>query len=237
MWCRGGSTLTMQVARLIEPRPERTLAAEAEADRARARDRARGRQGRRARSLPHPRSLRRQSRRRAGGVARLFRQGAAEAHDRRGGAHGRAAAVARGAAAGSLRQPPRAPPATACSTASPRAASSAPTTPAAAKREPVPEARLAFPALAAHAAEEAVAADPQAKIIRLSIDARLQAKLEALSRESVARLGPKLSAAMVVIDNATGEIRARDRRRRLMTTLRATARSTCRARRARRARR
>ena len=51
---------------------------------------------------------------------------------------------------------------------------------AAAKREPVPEARLAFPALAAHAAEEAVAADKQAKVIKLSIDARLQAKLETL---------------------------------------------------------
>ena len=49
---------------------------------------------------------------------------------------------------------------------------------AAAKREPVPEARLAFPALAAHAAEEAVAADSRAKVIKLSIDARLQAKLE-----------------------------------------------------------
>ena len=48
----------------------------------------------------------------------------------------------------------------------------------AAKREPVPEARLAFPALAAHAAEEAVAADSRAKVIKLSIDARLQAKLE-----------------------------------------------------------
>jgi penicillin-binding protein 1C len=60
-----------------------------------------------------------------------------------------------------------------------------------------------------HAAEEAVAADPQAKMIRLSIDARLQAKLEALAKESVARLGPKLSPAIVVIDNSTGEIRAR----------------------------
>ena len=80
---------------------------------------------------------------------------------------------------------------------------------AAAKREPVPEARLAFPALAAHAAEEAVAADQQAKVIKLSIDARLQARLEALVKESVARLGPKLSAAMVVIDNLSGEVRAR----------------------------
>src|SRR5271167_338501 len=79
----------------------------------------------------------------------------------------------------------------------------------AAKREPVPWARKAFPELAAHAAEEAVAADREAKVIRLSIDARLQAKLEALAKESVARLGAKLSAAIVVIDNRTGEIRAR----------------------------
>src|SRR5208337_3494191 len=76
---------------------------------------------------------------------------------------------------------------------------------AGAKRKPVPQARRSFPQLAAHAAEEAVAADPQAKRIRLSIDARLQAKLEALVKESVARLGPKLSAAIVVIDNSTGE--------------------------------
>ena len=78
-----------------------------------------------------------------------------------------------------------------------------------AKADPVPETRKAFPALAAHAAEEAVAADPKAKLIRLSIDARLQAKLEALAKESVARLGPKLSAAIVVVDNHSGEIRAR----------------------------
>src|SRR5271166_6518752 len=80
---------------------------------------------------------------------------------------------------------------------------------AAAKREPVPHARMSFPALAAHAAEEAVAADGHAKVIRLSIDARLQAKLEALAKESVTRLGAKLSAAIVVVDNRSGEIRAR----------------------------
>jgi penicillin-binding protein 1C len=79
----------------------------------------------------------------------------------------------------------------------------------AAKREPIPRTRREFPALAPHASEEAVAADPGAHVIRLSIDARLQAKLEALVKESVERLGPKLSAAMVVIDNASGEIRAR----------------------------
>ena len=68
---------------------------------------------------------------------------------------------------------------------------------------------MAFPTLAAHAAEEAVAADKQAKVIKLSIDARLQAKLEVLAKESVARLGLKLSTSIVVVDNASGEIRAR----------------------------
>ena len=103
----------------------------------------------------------------------------------------------------------RAPLATACFAGSRRADVISADEAAAAMREPVPRARAAFPALAAHAAEEAVAAEASAKVIRLAIDARLQAKLEALARESVARLGPKLSAAIVVIDNATGEVRAR----------------------------
>jgi penicillin-binding protein 1C len=79
----------------------------------------------------------------------------------------------------------------------------------AAKREIVPTERRPFPMLAAHAAEEAVATDPQARILKLSIDARLQAKLEELARQSATRLGPKLSTAIIVIDNASGEIRAR----------------------------
>ena len=78
-----------------------------------------------------------------------------------------------------------------------------------ANAEPIPDARREFPHLAAHAAEEAVAADPNAKQIRLSIDARLQRKLEALAREHAERLGPKLSVAIVALDNASGQIRAR----------------------------
>ena len=57
----------------------------------------------------------------------------------------------------------------------------------AAKREIVPSDRRPFPMLAAHAAEEAVAADPQAHVLKLSIDARLQAKLEDLARQSAER--------------------------------------------------
>jgi penicillin-binding protein 1C len=75
--------------------------------------------------------------------------------------------------------------------------------------EPVPRARRDFPQLAAHAAEEAVAADPHAHLIKLTIDGRLQAKLEALAKDGVQKLGEKLSAAIVVIDNRSGEIRAR----------------------------
>jgi penicillin-binding protein 1C len=77
-----------------------------------------------------------------------------------------------------------------------------------AKAEPLPEARKPFPMLAAHLAEKAVAERPQARVHRLSLDARLQRDLEALARERALTLGPKLSAAIVAVDNATGEIRA-----------------------------
>ncbi len=79
----------------------------------------------------------------------------------------------------------------------------------AANSEPIPHMRREFPRLAAHAAEEAVAADKQAKQIYLTIDARLQRKLEVIAREHAERLGPKLSVAIVALDNASGEIRAR----------------------------
>ena len=71
-------------------------------DRARAGDRARGRKEGNARPLSHARAVRRQPRRRAGGLARLFRQGAAEAHPCRDGAPGRAAAIAGSAQARSF---------------------------------------------------------------------------------------------------------------------------------------
>ena len=78
----------------------------------------------------------------------------------------------------------------------------------AAKAEEVPSARRPFPILAAHAAEAAVAERPQAKIHRLTIDERLQAALEALLRERVERLGPQLSGAIFAIDNETGAVLA-----------------------------
>ncbi len=98
----GGSTLPMQVARLIEPRPERTIAAKLrQIARALEIERDVGKPGTLDRYLTLA-PVRRQSRGRARGLARLFRQGAAEADPRRGSAAGRAAAIAGSAAAGSF---------------------------------------------------------------------------------------------------------------------------------------
>ena len=79
---------------------------------------------------------------------------------------------------------------------------------AAARAEPVPTVRRPFPMLAAHAAEEAVAAEPAAAEIRLAIDARLQERLEALATERAAAAGPDLSAAILVLDNRHGQVLA-----------------------------
>jgi penicillin-binding protein 1C len=77
-----------------------------------------------------------------------------------------------------------------------------------AKREAVPRLRRPFPALAPHASEAAVRSAPQERFHRLTLDAKLQASLEGLAREAAAALPPKLSCAILVIDNASGEIRA-----------------------------
>ncbi|MCJ2034092.1 penicillin-binding protein 1C [Methylobacterium sp. J-068] len=78
----------------------------------------------------------------------------------------------------------------------------------AARAEPVPTVRKPFPMLAAHAAEAAHAADPAARILRLTLDGRLQASLETLATERAAALGPGLSVAILALDNRTGAVLA-----------------------------
>ncbi len=78
----------------------------------------------------------------------------------------------------------------------------------AAKGEPVPHERRNFPAFAPHAAEAALKARPDARVLRLTLDYRLQTALEILAHDAVERLGPRVSAAILAVDNATGEIRA-----------------------------
>ena len=78
-----------------------------------------------------------------------------------------------------------------------------------AKEEAVPDARQPMPLLAPHAADQARSGAPQERTLRLTIDGRLQKILERLARDRAQALGPDLSVAMVVVDNATGEVLAR----------------------------
>jgi penicillin-binding protein 1C len=78
-----------------------------------------------------------------------------------------------------------------------------------AKQEPVPTARKPMPMLAPHAADDAMAVAPGAREMRLTIDGELQKSLEALARDRARSLGPDMSVALLVIDNATSEVLAR----------------------------
>lgn len=72
----------------------------------------------------------------------------------------------------------------------------------------VPHARQPLPALAAHLAGRAVAAQPALNLHRLTVDRAAQSALEQVAREAAERLGPRLSVAMVLADAATGEMLA-----------------------------
>jgi penicillin-binding protein 1C len=78
----------------------------------------------------------------------------------------------------------------------------------AAKREPVPTARREFPMLAAHMAEQAVKAQPDARTIALTIDKRLQDALERLAAARARLIDPRVSVAIVAADMQSGEILA-----------------------------
>lgn len=78
----------------------------------------------------------------------------------------------------------------------------------AAEREPVPVARRAVPAIAPHLADRARRDAPLVKVHRLTVDRSLQVALEALATETVRHEGERLQIAIVVADHATGEILA-----------------------------
>jgi penicillin-binding protein 1C len=78
-----------------------------------------------------------------------------------------------------------------------------------AKSESVPGTRRAMPTLAPHAADQAVAALPDGNVHRLTVDAQLQRALESLARERAVALGPDLSIAIMVVNNGDGAVLAR----------------------------
>jgi penicillin-binding protein 1C len=75
-----------------------------------------------------------------------------------------------------------------------------------ASQEVVPALRRPFPMLAAHAAEEAVRRSPETPVHRLNIDAGLQARLEDLASARAGALPPGVSVAILAADHRTGEI-------------------------------
>ena len=78
----------------------------------------------------------------------------------------------------------------------------------AAKTERVPSGRQQFPMLAAHLASDAQAARPNEAVHRLTVERDLQASLEQLAGDRANALGPRLSVAIVVADEESGEIMA-----------------------------
>jgi penicillin-binding protein 1C len=80
---------------------------------------------------------------------------------------------------------------------------------AAAKLVQLPQKRMELPTLAPQAADHIVAAEPDKYIHRLTIDGALQKSLETLARERARALGPQISVAILAVDNASNEVRAR----------------------------
>jgi penicillin-binding protein 1C len=78
-----------------------------------------------------------------------------------------------------------------------------------AKAAQVPRLRKPMPILAPHSADQAVANVRDAPVIALTLDSGLQKVLEALARDRALALGPDISIAIVAMDNESGDVLAR----------------------------
>jgi penicillin-binding protein 1C len=78
-----------------------------------------------------------------------------------------------------------------------------------AKAVAVPRLRKPMPILAPHSADAALAAVRDAPVIRLTLDSGLQKVLEALARDRAPALGSNISVGILAVDNASGEVLAR----------------------------
>lgn len=79
----------------------------------------------------------------------------------------------------------------------------------AALKRPLPTAQRPFPRLAFHETSLLHSTRPEQRLTALTIDAALQTRLEALTRKELAALEPRTTIAMLVADHHTGEILAR----------------------------
>ena len=78
-----------------------------------------------------------------------------------------------------------------------------------AKAVPVPRLRKPMPILAPHSADQAIAIVKDAPVIRLTLDASLQKVFEALVRDRAIALGANISVALIAVDNESGDVLAR----------------------------
>ncbi|CAN7700548.1 penicillin-binding protein 1C [Pararhizobium sp. LjRoot238] len=70
----------------------------------------------------------------------------------------------------------------------------------------IPNHRLQLPALAAHVAESALRKEPKVIQHQTTLRRPIQKALETVAKDAAAKLGPKVSIAMVMADARTGEI-------------------------------
>jgi penicillin-binding protein 1C len=78
-----------------------------------------------------------------------------------------------------------------------------------AKTMAVPQLRKPMPMLALHSSDAAMAAMKDTPVIKLTLDASLQKTLEALARDRAIAQGPNISVAMIAVDNESGDVLAR----------------------------
>jgi penicillin-binding protein 1C len=78
-----------------------------------------------------------------------------------------------------------------------------------AKAVPVPTLRKPLPILAPHSADQATSLVKDTPLIRLTLESGIQRALEALARDRAAALGPNISIAIVAVDNESGDVIAR----------------------------
>ncbi len=75
-----------------------------------------------------------------------------------------------------------------------------------AKAEVISTVRRDFPKLAPHLSESEIAARPQDPIHRLTLDRDVQSAFEQLADEQTKLIGETLSSAIIAVDNATGDV-------------------------------
>src|SRR3954463_8307744 len=73
----------------------------------------------------------------------------------------------------------------------------------------VPRLRKPMPILAPHSSDAAMATVKDTPLIKLTLDSALQKTLEALARDRAVAQGPNISVALIAVDNESGDVLAR----------------------------